>query len=733
MDTQLNYSTSQGDQYPVYVGIWTNWSRGQVMGSTLTLRRRDANLLIAFTAFFIAFDAIYHQRQAVLRNSSSPESGVQMLLWLLWANRRSKGWLRPLPAATVAIACISAFTVAGGFSSQISTAVSSEVLIKSSNCGLYSLSAVSIVDDAIYFLKQSYRATKLNNAANYAQQCYSNENNGLLDCGRFITKRVTNTVDTRASCPFYNHLCRNESANLRIDSGYIDSHSIFGLNTPTDKRILFRNVLHCAPLTTTGFTDERNTSLGRLTLYRYGNYNNLNGTERSYVYAAPSVDSQYPDEEPSYSITTYGNYAIGFIPIDEMARTDADVYLVFLSGNGVLFTEPSDDLWYHTSKTPLLINLQDQGLGVPLYAPQEPASPLGCANQYQFCSTSFQGLDGCGPLASLEDAVEGVGTFFGADHKKDLTLTEAGARFLYFVRMFFTPPISDGPGILGHLGPTALTSQKTLFGAIQGRIASNQWQHDVSHWWDISMAAQQSKLLDAAYAPDNSDMNVFRINYTEPELKKLCRNQKIRSTAYASFSLFGLFFTLATGLLIILVSYLLEPIFEWLHKRKESSQYPYLEWVTNATLQLQRLAHEEVGFGTWTEGTETIPLTKAHELLGSLDITDPRHPVLRRTMTGDGVPLSAESSTKTRHTGIGDGSTMEQSNHTSDAEQEANGNPQENLADGATQTEDHEPFTNPSTVSPLDDTSNSEDPFCACSATNLEGEKDICVAEGRII
>jgi hypothetical protein len=42
-------------QYKVYTGYWVNWSYGTVYGPTLTLTRTDANLLIAFFAFFVAF------------------------------------------------------------------------------------------------------------------------------------------------------------------------------------------------------------------------------------------------------------------------------------------------------------------------------------------------------------------------------------------------------------------------------------------------------------------------------------------------------------------------------------------------------------------------------------------------------------------------------------------------------------------------------------------------------
>lgn len=327
MDVGLDTSASQHDHYPVYVGIWTNWSRGHVLGSTLTLRRGDADLLIAFTAFFIAFVAsrawrvlcftfhrlystaspqntIYHQCQAIFRNSSSPENGIQVLLQLLWANRRSKGRSRPLLSVLVSILFISVFTVAGGFSSQISTIVGNEVLIKSSNCGYTKRE----LDDSVRFQVLAYEAAKISNAANYAQQCYKVNDTGFLGCGRFVTKRVGKQVDTEAGCPFADHLCRKESANLRIDSGYIDSHTILGLNAPLDERILFRSVLHCAPLTTTGYTDEKNTSLGTLTLYHYGS---IIGTgEMDYVHAARSVESQYVVAKTNDIIVTNVNHAI---------------------------------------------------------------------------------------------------------------------------------------------------------------------------------------------------------------------------------------------------------------------------------------------------------------------------------------------------------------------------------------------------------------------------------------
>ena len=86
----------------IYVGVWTNWSKGAISGSTLTLPVRDGSILIALLALFIqiagtqswsifcfiahqlrtsknAKDGLYHQQQATLRNNSSDIATVWRL------------------------------------------------------------------------------------------------------------------------------------------------------------------------------------------------------------------------------------------------------------------------------------------------------------------------------------------------------------------------------------------------------------------------------------------------------------------------------------------------------------------------------------------------------------------------------------------------------------------------------------------------------------------------------
>ncbi|KAI1370586.1 hypothetical protein F4677DRAFT_465069 [Hypoxylon crocopeplum] len=678
------------DSYLIHLGIWINWSRGQVMGATLTLRRRDADLLIAFTAFFISFvasrgwriacfafhrvyststpsDTIYHQRQAILRNSTSPENGLCMLLWLFWANRHQhRKAARSLPTAAIAAVVVAAFTVAGGFSSRISTAIGDEVLIESENCG--SFPPPDGPDHPDVPGVNRYLAETVTNAANYASQCYSDvKTRGFLNCGRLVTDRIGLYIDKNATCPFSTEMCRSKSANTYLDTGYIDSHFHLGINAPPHQRLLLRNVLHCAPLVTEGFTSQKSRypENSAFTLYHYGNT-----SIGDYMYAAESLESQYSFALSNDTIVSHRNYRLAAArvlienktlfqpwsdvsPINTLSRNDADATFIFLSGNGVLYSAPTDDEWYRSAATEtkvIIITVDETFSSTSYYLPEEPASPMGCAIQYQLCNAAFSGTTGCGPLSSLRDSIAGAAPFFNttyANWQADIAQTETAARFNYFTGVL-NRKTADMYYILHHLGPMSLLSQKFLSSGFQLALSANEWQLDVINWWNIQMAAIQAGFVDSAFGPPELALVRGFANYTTPDLQNICSSQKIRSTAYASFSLFGLIFTFTVGCIIILVSYLLEPVSAFLHARKGCKQYQHLEWATNATLQLQRLAHEEAGLGTWSQCTATIPITGGtDEILGCYDITDLEHPVLCSHLKAEGtydIPHQTESS-----------------------------------------------------------------------------------------
>lgn len=74
---------------------------------------------------------------------------------------------------------------------------------------------------------------------------------------------------------------------------------------------------------------------------------------------------------------------------------------------------------------------------------------------------------------------------------------------------------------------------------------------------------------------------------------------------------------------MIMTSYVLEPIFECLYRRRRYREYTFLEWSASETLQLQRIGFQGVGSGTWSGYIDNIPRTSHDEALTGLALAFP--------------------------------------------------------------------------------------------------------------
>lgn len=69
----------------------------------------------------------------------------------------------------------------------------------------------------------------------------------------------------------------------------------------------------------------------------------------------------------------------------------------------------------------------------------------------------------------------------------------------------------------------------------------------------------------------------------------------------------------------------------WLYRRDQArklkrGEFRYLEWTSNGTLQLQRLAYQGIDPGKWYGYTDDVPMTEAGALLGGLTQCYPEVP-----------------------------------------------------------------------------------------------------------
>lgn len=280
------------------------------------------------------------------------------------------------------------------------------------------------------------------------------------------------------------------------------------------------------------------------------------------------------------------------------------------------------------------------------YQPDEAASPMGCTSQYQICNPSLSS-NKCGPLASMLDATAQAAPLFGmtaADFENiDKPNGTMISRYQWLVMIVGEAAVST-QRIVNSLGPNSLVSPNYLSNGLMGSLPEDQWQLDVKYWWAIFLASLQAAFVETARGSTDPVLDPYKYPPYNSNIRAMCNNQvrrllgilrirvhnmtwnsltktelqKIRSTRHISFSLFGLYFTFITGLLIIIISYTLEPIFECLYRRRMYKEYTYLEWAASETLQLQRIAFQGINAGTWSSCTDAIPRTKPGEVLTSL-------------------------------------------------------------------------------------------------------------------
>lgn len=291
-----------------------NWSRGSILGATLTLTQRDGNLVIAFAAFFVTLvaarfwrilcicvhrlystpelrDALHHQRRVILRNSS-PQSDLWRLLGLTWSSKGvyERHFLRMYPMSLVALLCIAGFTVITYFLPLLSSSTGAEVLLAPRVCIIFNRTLASQTNNTEYTtVAQSWWTENTVSAGSYAQQCYANSS-GSLDGAGVGTDRIPSYINREAACSFHPDMCQNSTNSLSISTGLVDTNDILGMNRPKNDRVLFNTTLYCSPIATEGHTSTRYSKFKSFTRYNYwssfgasGPRQNTSNSEGTYV------------------------------------------------------------------------------------------------------------------------------------------------------------------------------------------------------------------------------------------------------------------------------------------------------------------------------------------------------------------------------------------------------------------------------------------------------------------
>jgi hypothetical protein len=289
----------------IYTGPWVDWSRGAIIGSTITLSGRSASVLTAVLALFVtivgsclwkilsfifhqcsaspeARDGVYHQHQLVFRNTGSPFEATKSFADIAWYWRKNgrRPWARSLPLALFALVFLLAFGAASVLTSLVTRAAGAQRLIVNDQCGYFAFDPEATLQERTLAMQYKDLNDTLT-AAEYARQCYYDDTslNNRLWCQMYTTTSIEWTA-TDTACPFDSSICTVPAA-YKMDTGIIDSRKDLGINTPHSSRVGFRKVTTCSPLSVTGDYVSIITSTGddgfgvegdRIRQYHYGAY-----------------------------------------------------------------------------------------------------------------------------------------------------------------------------------------------------------------------------------------------------------------------------------------------------------------------------------------------------------------------------------------------------------------------------------------------------------------------------
>jgi hypothetical protein len=275
-------------------------------------------------------------------------------------------------------------------------------------------------------------------------------------------------------------------------------------------------------------------------------------------------------------------------PSAALNRTDADVHLIHVAANSMVYQEPVDDPLYSAHLISDYSSSDSNGQVVVFYEAGSYARTIGCADQHQIChGESCTQLSGYGSISS-----------------KSHGLTEVQKRVRE--RIDFASILTGISQVINGRSATALRASENVLAPFQLPMPANQWQIELSSWFGTGIVMLQNALRDFA-SPTNIMPGISVRKPTNPIDLAMCLNQKTQMTnGTISFSVLALAIILIVGILVILTSFVLETVAGWIGPKGHQI------WVMDDKFHLQRMVYEARGV-SWANKTGSIPVTEAGE------------------------------------------------------------------------------------------------------------------------
>ena len=225
---------------------------------------------------------------------------------------------------------------------------------------------------------------------------------------------------------------------------------------------------------------------------------------------------------------------------------------------------------------------------------------LGCIEQHQFCKLDSKGgVESCTPLTGQELVLSAIEENLPSFSQIPLAIVE---RFLINLL-----PTSI---VYSVTSETSLQAFNSLWNNQIVSLPNNQWQIEVTNWYNIALVKLQAWLVEYSSGPSSIRKGGTVFPPSNIYDQALCFSQKVhQSSSHTSFSLLGVLIILVLGGFIIFVSLFIDTLVGFFQRRFHKGEHKTIQWALDEKLQLQRMVYEKEGIGSWENCDRNVPTT----------------------------------------------------------------------------------------------------------------------------
>ncbi|KAJ4363812.1 hypothetical protein N0V95_001007 [Ascochyta clinopodiicola] len=413
---------------------------------------------------------------------------------------------------------------------------------------------------------------------------------------------------SEVSCPFGDNICFEGKA-FEVKARPIDSRLHLGINARSEDRVIYDRQLTCAPLITKGYGQFVNDTDGTPThiQYFYGAQGTLE-TENK-----PNHTYEYPlarkAAKISYQVEVHEHRVGGgpwWSPIEALSRSEGDMFIIFIEQNSVRHWKPNQDPVFRANKS---VTLSE----TPMFESERYVSPIACYQQHRFCTPDHESCTSWGGRYEMLNIT--------TKRPSGFTPTQLATAS----RLFFAALSTSIYETINSRPSMCLRAQDKMYWLYQMPLPDNQWQHEILSWAQEGLASLQAAVQEYAAGPSIAleggymkrmwhekipDNYVSSDRVYDKTWESMCHSQIVHDTqGTLNFALLGIAVILGLGILITILSFVIEPFTALVQRRFNVGATRADAWQRDESLQSLRLLFEKYNRGIWRGHSDLVPVT----------------------------------------------------------------------------------------------------------------------------